>query len=287
MTEQETEVIKLAHAIAKTIDIEMSPPESVTPFIEAFAKGCIALGSAQREKELLDVGMEPALTVHVDANGCVAYSYANYELKQWANAFYTATQLAAARLQGERSRDAEIEALKRTEVVDLLQANAELLTERDALQAQLAGTKHCLAAMNDRAVELERQLVQEQTRTESLKDTLGRSFESGMKSITELLAERNALRAQLAELTGQRTDAAVTISADGGRIGELTQQVCELAEAVRHKDAYIAQLAKKREPLTDEQLLNILTTVDPMTRRLPIGFKAFARAIEQAIKGVK
>ena len=169
----------------------------------------------------------------------------------------------------------------------LQDAVSSMEAERDALQAQLAGTRHCLAAMNDRAVELERQLVQAQTHTESLKGTLGRTLESGIKHITELRAERDALRAQLAELTGQRTDAAVTISADGGRIGELTQQVCELAEAVRHKDAYIAQLAKKREPLTDEQLLNILTTVDPMTRRLPIGFKAFARAIEQAIKGVK
>ena len=33
-------------------------------------------------------------------------------------------------------------------------------------------------------------------------------------------------------------------------------------------------------PLTDEQLLEILVGIDPETKRLPSGFKDFARAIE-------
>jgi hypothetical protein len=35
-------------------------------------------------------------------------------------------------------------------------------------------------------------------------------------------------------------------------------------------------------PLTDEQLLEILTGIDSETKRLPSGFKNFARAIESA-----
>ncbi len=37
-----------------------------------------------------------------------------------------------------------------------------------------------------------------------------------------------------------------------------------------------------REPLTDEQILNVLKSVDHETKRLPPGFREFARAIEQA-----
>ena len=38
----------------------------------------------------------------------------------------------------------------------------------------------------------------------------------------------------------------------------------------------------QRKPLTDEQLMIALLMVDPETKRLPSGFRAFARAIEAA-----
>jgi len=42
----------------------------------------------------------------------------------------------------------------------------------------------------------------------------------------------------------------------------------------------------QREPLTDEEIKQALTSVDPETKRLPPGMKAFARAIEAA-HGIK
>ena len=41
-------------------------------------------------------------------------------------------------------------------------------------------------------------------------------------------------------------------------------------------------VAPQRKPLTDEQLMIALLMVDPETKRLPSGFRAFARAIEAA-----
>jgi hypothetical protein len=38
----------------------------------------------------------------------------------------------------------------------------------------------------------------------------------------------------------------------------------------------------QRKPLTDEEIKQALTSVDPETKRLPPGIKAFARAIEAA-----
>lgn len=45
----------------------------------------------------------------------------------------------------------------------------------------------------------------------------------------------------------------------------------------------------ERAPLSDAQLLTILTSIDSSTKRLPPGFKQFARKIEKAhgIKGLK
>jgi hypothetical protein len=40
----------------------------------------------------------------------------------------------------------------------------------------------------------------------------------------------------------------------------------------------------QREPLTDEEIKQALTSVDPETKRLPPGMKAFARAIEAKLK---
>jgi hypothetical protein len=40
--------------------------------------------------------------------------------------------------------------------------------------------------------------------------------------------------------------------------------------------------AAQRKPLTDEEIKQALTSVDPETKRLPPGMKAFARAIEAA-----
>ena len=37
-----------------------------------------------------------------------------------------------------------------------------------------------------------------------------------------------------------------------------------------------------RKPLTEEEILAALVAVDPETKRLPPGFRAFARAIERA-----
>ena len=42
----------------------------------------------------------------------------------------------------------------------------------------------------------------------------------------------------------------------------------------------------QRKPLTDEEIKQALTSVDPETKRLPPGMKAFARAIEAA-HGIK
>jgi hypothetical protein len=39
---------------------------------------------------------------------------------------------------------------------------------------------------------------------------------------------------------------------------------------------------KLRQPLTDEEMLKILSDIDADTKRLPPGIKAFARAIERA-----
>ena len=39
---------------------------------------------------------------------------------------------------------------------------------------------------------------------------------------------------------------------------------------------------QQREPLTKEKLYELLTLIDPETRRLPPGFVEFARAIEAA-----
>ena len=44
--------------------------------------------------------------------------------------------------------------------------------------------------------------------------------------------------------------------------------------------------ADKRQPLTDSHLCVLLLDIDPETKRLPPGFKAFARAIEAA-HGIK
>jgi len=43
---------------------------------------------------------------------------------------------------------------------------------------------------------------------------------------------------------------------------------------------------QQRKPLTDEQLMIALLMVDPETKRLPAGFRSFARAIEAA-HGIK
>jgi CelD/BcsL family acetyltransferase involved in cellulose biosynthesis len=42
----------------------------------------------------------------------------------------------------------------------------------------------------------------------------------------------------------------------------------------------------ERKPLTEEEIKQALTSVDPETKRLPPGMKAFARAIEAA-HGIK
>ena len=42
------------------------------------------------------------------------------------------------------------------------------------------------------------------------------------------------------------------------------------------------QAAPEVEPLNKEDLLNILKSIDAETKRIPIGFIAFARAIEKA-----
>ena len=44
--------------------------------------------------------------------------------------------------------------------------------------------------------------------------------------------------------------------------------------------------ATKREPLTDEELLRLLSKIDECTVRLPRGLREFARAIEAA-HGIK
>ena len=54
--------------------------------------------------------------------------------------------------------------------------------------------------------------------------------------------------------------------------------------AMQNHDAIVdsIQYMYKRKPLTDEQLLECLISVDSETKRLPMGFKLFARAIERA-----
>ena len=58
----------------------------------------------------------------------------------------------------------------------------------------------------------------------------------------------------------------------------------------RHKatedDTPIYTHPPQRKPLTDDEIEAALLSVDPMTKRLPPGMKAFARAIEAA-HGIK
>ena len=61
----------------------------------------------------------------------------------------------------------------------------------------------------------------------------------------------------------------------------LDPEVSSDAQALVDRGAAVA------EPLTHEQVYDLLRRIDPMTVRLPPGYRAFARAIEQAhgIKG--
>ena len=61
----------------------------------------------------------------------------------------------------------------------------------------------------------------------------------------------------------------------------------ELFDALKNIDEFYAapNEAQPAAPLTDKQLLEILVGIDPETKRLPSGFKAFARAIE-AVHGI-
>lgn len=47
---------------------------------------------------------------------------------------------------------------------------------------------------------------------------------------------------------------------------------------------YLGDTTPQRKPLTDEEMLEILVGIDADTKRLPPGFKAFARAIEAKLK---
>ena len=48
----------------------------------------------------------------------------------------------------------------------------------------------------------------------------------------------------------------------------------------------VALARPERKPLTDYELRGLLLGIDPQTKRLPMGFKQFARAIEAA-HGIK
>ena len=87
------------------------PDELIMPTFEqlqAFAQACLNRGAAQREKELLATGMGPVGAVY-RLRG-VVHCTLTQEIGD--TDLHTATQFAAARLQGERSRDAEVERLK-------------------------------------------------------------------------------------------------------------------------------------------------------------------------------
>ena len=58
------------------------------------------------------------------------------------------------------------------------------------------------------------------------------------------------------------------------------EKLCEVM------NKYKATHPPQRKPLTDEQLLDLLDKIDNRTVRLPVGFRAFARAIEAA-HGIK
>ena len=61
--------------------------------------------------------------------------------------------------------------------------------------------------------------------------------------------------------------------------------VCAFKTA-KVEPAQLESKAEKRQPLTDSHLCVLLLDIDPETKRLPPGFKAFARAIETA-HGIK
>ena len=91
------EIIELArkcgiylHVSPRATDLHVSPR---TADLQDFAHACIARGAAQREKELLAVGMEPVHFIMVQGK-CIGY--------------FSSDQLAAARLQGAAEREREL-----------------------------------------------------------------------------------------------------------------------------------------------------------------------------------
>lgn len=63
--------------------------------------------------------------------------------------------------------------------------------------------------------------------------------------------------------------------------------ISEMVANENNADVPLYTSPPKREPLTDEQIKDALVSVDAETKRLPSGFRDFARAIEAAhgIKG--
>ena len=86
-------------------DLEGYFPDTVRLLIA----GARAMGRKEKEVELLDVGMEPAWVVGEDG-----LPYPTNGFGPVGGTLHTATQLAAARLKGERSREAELMARKPT-----------------------------------------------------------------------------------------------------------------------------------------------------------------------------
>ena len=109
--------------------------------LEAFR----ALIVAEREKELLATGMGPVGAVYTLRG--VLHCTLTQEIGD--TDLYTATQFAAARLQGERSRDAEVLNLR---------AALQSLADGDVMRGQLASTgcfSHADTVLADQTITLD------------------------------------------------------------------------------------------------------------------------------------
>lgn len=62
---------------------------------------------------------------------------------------------------------------------------------------------------------------------------------------------------------------------------QATADKCQI-QTVPAKGGLLPTAPPQRQPLTEEEMLEILVGIDAETKRLPPGMKAFARAIERA-----
>jgi hypothetical protein len=103
------------------------------------------------------------------------------------------------------------------------------------------------------------------------------------KKIDALERENDALRAALAQPEAEPVAWAM-LRADGLVLDVITPDAQKEYPGEYTVPLYATPPAQPAPavPLTDEHLYDLLRRIDPMTVRLPPGYRAFARAIERA-----